>query len=159
MEYQHPRWQRVAFLLFSFFILLFPVSLILLAILSESGDDRESYLLGSLISLIIVMVPIELFAKDVLSSVAVTRKALIIRPGGLILRFFTGSRKYPFSDYLFFILMDRDEPVMADIYNFEKEIQAHIYHPRIRHLLLNIAKHEYLPNFHVSEVGTPDSRP
>jgi hypothetical protein len=153
MEFQHPRWYRRAFLIFSFFILIFPISLIILGILPDYEEDRESYLIGGLVSLIILMIPIEGFARRILASVALTRKVLIIRPGGIFFRFFASSQKYPFSDFLFYILVENDEPIIADIYNFNKEIQAHIYHPRIRHLLLRIAEHEYLPNFRISRSG------
>jgi hypothetical protein len=151
MEFQHPRWQRLTFLCFSCFILTFPVFLIILGILPDHEEDRTNYLFGGFLALIIVSIPIELFARHILSSVAITRKALIIRPGGIFLRFFAASKKYPFSDYLFYILLENGEPIMADIYNLNKEIQAHIYHPRIRLLLLQIAQHEYLPNFHIGE--------
>jgi hypothetical protein len=155
MEYQHPRWQRVSFLCFSLFLLVFPVSLIILGILPGHEEDRESYILGGLVSLITLSILVEGFARPILSSVAITRKALIIRPGGIFFHFFSASKKYPFSDHLFYILLENGEPVMADIYNMNKEIQAHIYHPRIRHQLLRIAQHEYLPNFHVGQANAP----
>lgn len=157
MEFQHPRWQRMAFLSFSFFVLAFPVFLVILGFLPDHEEDRETFLLGGLLSLLILSIPIEGFARHILSSVAITRKALIIRPGGIFFRFFTSSKKYPFSDYLFFILLENGEPVIADIYSFKKEIQAHIYHPRIRQILLQIAQHEYLPNFHIGQNGTVHS--
>lgn len=155
MEYQHPRWQRISFLCFSFFILIFPAALIILGFLPEHEEDQETYLLGGLLSFLILSMPIEGFSRHILSSVAITRKALIIRPGGIFLRFFTMSKKYPFSDYLFYIILENGEPVMADIYSFEKEIQAHIYNSRLRQLLLQIARHEYLPNFYVGEANPP----
>ncbi|MBI1823802.1 MAG: hypothetical protein HY200_05550 [Nitrospirae bacterium] len=154
MEYQHPRWYRRVFLIFSFFVLIFPLSLVILGVLPAYEEDRESYLIGGILSFIILMIPIEGFSRNILSSVALTRKVLIIRPGGIFFRFFASSQKYPFSDYLFYIILENEEPIIADIYNFNKEIQAHIYHPRIRHLLLRIAQHEYHPNFHIARTGS-----
>jgi hypothetical protein len=153
MEYQHPRWQRTTFFCFSFFLLIFPATLIILGFLPEREDDPKNYLLGGVLSLIILAIPVELFARSVFSSVAITRKTLIIRPGGLFLRFFSPSRQYPFSDYLFYILLEDDQPVMVDIYNFDKEIQAHIYHPRIQQILLRIARHNYLPHFYIGQIN------
>lgn len=153
MEYQHPRWHRITFFCFSFFVLVFPAALIILGFLSEQEEDRKNYLLGGVLSSIILAIPVELFARSIFSSVAITRKTLIIRPGGVFLRFFSPSKQYPFSDYLFYILLENDQPVMADIYNFDKEIQAHIYHPRIQQMLLRIARHNYLPHFYIGQVN------
>ena len=153
MDFQHPRWQRLSFLCFSFFILLFPFSLIIMGLLPDPDEEKETYLLGGILSLLILGTPVEAFARKILSSVGITRKALIIRPGGIFLLFFTRSKKYLFSEYLIYIFLENGEPVMADIYNQQKEIQAHVYSPRVRQILLRIAQHKYLPNFHLSEIN------
>ena len=74
-------------------------------------------------------------------------------PTDIFLRFFTPSKTYPFSDYLFYLFLENGEPAMVDIYNLEKEIQAHVYSPRVRQILFRIAQHKYLPNFHLSEIS------
>jgi len=156
MEYQHPRWQRTVFFCFTVFVLIFPAALIISGFLSEQEAERKNDLLGGFFSLIILAVPVELFARSLFSSVAITRKTLIIRPGGVLLRFFSSSKQYPFSDYLFYILLENEHPVMVDIYNFEKEIQTHIYHPRIQQVLLRIARHNYLPHFYIGQINLGD---
>ncbi|MBI1820180.1 MAG: hypothetical protein HY036_09995 [Nitrospirae bacterium] len=152
MNFQHPRWQRNTFLCFSLFVLLFPFSLIIMGLFPDHQEEKESYLLGGGLSFLILGGTIEVFAHSILSSVGITRKTLIIRPGGIFLRFFTASKTYPFSEYLFYLFLENGEPVMADIYNLEKEIQAHVYSPGVLQTLLRIAQHKYLPNFHLSKI-------
>ncbi|MFI5305124.1 MAG: hypothetical protein ACHQYP_10065 [Nitrospiria bacterium] len=153
MEYQHPKWQRLTFVVFSCFILMFPLSLVILGLLTSKEVERETYLMGSIISFLLLGVPVEVFARHILSAVAITRKALIIRPGGIFMTSFSGSRKFSFSDYLFYIILENGEPVMVDIYNMEKQIEAHVYNPRIRQILFTIAQYQYLPNFHFTDIN------